>query len=147
MNESVPPKGTPSLKSVCKLLVEGLATRAQIFGLELSVAKNNTAKIAVNAILAALFGIFALVFISVALLVIFWDEHRIFVSCCLAGFYVVLFLFFIGRARGLAANLPYAFTETKQIIATDLETLQSSLETPTSASKAHPQEGDENASR
>ncbi len=131
MTKSVPPKNDASLRSVLDLFVEGLATRAQIFGLELSVAKDNTAKSALNVVLAALFGIFALVFISVALLVIFWDDHRIFVACCLAGFYTVMFLFFLARAKNLASNLPYAFTESKQIISNDLEALRRSLNTPT----------------
>ena len=131
MTKSVPPKNDASLRSVLDLFVEGLATRAQIFGLELSVAKDNTAKSALNVVLAALFGIFALVFISVALLVIFWDDHRIFVACCLSAFYTVMFLFFRARAKNLASNLPYAFTESKQIISNDLEALRRSLNTPT----------------
>ena len=44
MTKSVPPKNDASLRSVLDLFVEGLSTRAQIFGLELSVAKDNTAK-------------------------------------------------------------------------------------------------------
>ena len=60
MTKSVPPKNDASLRSVLDLFVEGLSTRAQIFGLELSVAKDNTAKSALNMVLAALFGIFRL---------------------------------------------------------------------------------------
>ena len=131
MTKSVPPKNDASLRSVLDLFVEGLSTRAQIFGLELSVAKDNTAKSALNMVLAALFGIFAVVFVSVAVVVIFWDDHRIFVACCLAGFYTVMFLFFLARAKNLASNLPYAFTESKQIISNDLEALRRSLNTPT----------------
>lgn len=130
MTQSVPPKNHASLRSVLNLIIEGVATRAQIFGLELSVAKDNTAKTAISIVLAALFGIFALVFISVALLVIFWDEHRVFVSCCLAGFYTVMFIFFIGRAKGLASNLPFAFVESKQIISSDLDAIRQSLNSP-----------------
>ena len=96
----------PGLFTILNQVVDGLATRLQIASIELSVAKNNAAKTAIYAVLAALFGLFALVFISVALLVIFWEDHRIFVSCCIAGVYLLLFLFFLGKARNLAANMP-----------------------------------------
>ena len=107
----------PGLFTILNQVVDGLATRLQIASIELSVAKNNAAKTAIYAVLAALFGLFALVFISVALLVIFWEDHRIFVSCCIAGVYLLLFLFFLGKARNLAANMPYAFEESRQILA------------------------------
>lgn len=60
----------PGLFTILNQVVDGLATRLQIASIELSVAKNNAAKTAIYAVLAALFGLFALVFISVALLVI-----------------------------------------------------------------------------
>ena len=91
----------PGLFTILNQVVDGLATRLQIASIELSVAKNNAAKTAIYAVLAALFGLFALVFISVALLVIFWEDHRIFVSCCIAGVYLLLFLFFLGKAATL----------------------------------------------
>ena len=72
------------------------------------------------------FGLFALAFISVALLVIFWEDHRIFVSCCIAGVYLLLFLFFLGKARNLAANMPYAFEESRQILAADVAAFRAS---------------------
>lgn len=73
----------PGLFTILNQVVDGLATRLQIASIELSVAKNNAAKTAIYAVLAALFGLFALVFISVALLVIFWEDTCIFVSCAL----------------------------------------------------------------
>lgn len=116
----------PGLFTILNQLMDGLATRLQIASIELSVAKNNALRTVINAVLAALFGLFALVFISIALLVIFWDTHRIFVSCCLAGFYLLLFLFFVGKARNLSANLPYAFEESRQIFAADVSALRAS---------------------
>ena len=114
----------PGLFTILNQVVDGLATRLQIASIELSVAKNNAAKTAIYAVLAALFGLFALVFISVALLVIFWEDHRIFVSCCIAGVYLLLFLFFLGKA--LAANMPYAFEESRQILAADVAAFRAS---------------------
>ena len=114
----------PGLFTILNQVVDGLATRLQIASIELSVAKNNAAKTAIYAVLAALFGLFALVFISVALLVIFWEDHRIFVSCCIAGVY--LLLFFLGKARNLAANMPYAFEESRQILAADVAAFRAS---------------------
>ena len=126
----------PGLFTILNQVVDGLATRLQIASIELSVAKNNAAKTAIYAVLAALFGLFALVFISVALLVIFWEDHRIFVSCCIAGVYLLLFLFFLGKARNLAANMPYAFEESRQILAADVAAFRASRQgmAPTSRS-------------
>lgn len=127
MTESNAPRSKASLKSIANLAIEGAATRAQILGIELSVAKDNAVKAAINAVIAVVFGLFALVFISVALLVCFWEDHRVFVSICLAVFYLVLFLVFLGRARGFSANLPFAFEETKQIITNDMIAIRNSL--------------------
>ena len=52
----------PGLFTILNQVVDGLATRLQIASIELSVAKNNAAKTAIYAVLAALFGLFALVF-------------------------------------------------------------------------------------
>ena len=109
----------PGLFTILNQVVDGLATRLQIASIELSVAKNNAAKTAVYTVLAALFGLFALV-------VIFWEDHRVFVSCCIAGAYLLLFLFFLGKARNLAANMPYAFEESRQILAADVAAFRAS---------------------
>ncbi len=116
-----------SVSSVLQTLGAGLVTRARIAGLELSIAKENALKIAAYGILATVFGIFSLAFVAIALLVIFWDDHRIFVSCCIAGFFTVLFMFFLGKARGLASDMPFAFSETKQILQKDAETLTAAI--------------------
>lgn len=136
--------GSPKISSVICQFIEAASTRLQIASLEMSVAKDNMAKVLVNSILAAIFGLFALTFISVALLVVFWDEHRIFVSCALAAFYLVVFLFFIGRARGLASDMPYAFEQTKQILAADAQSLKAAMSKDDASQKASaPQSSEE----
>ena len=125
----------PGLFTILNQVVDGLATRLQIASIELSVAKNNAAKTAVYTVLAALFGLFALVFISVALLVIFWEDHRVFVSCCIAGAYLLLFLFFLGN---LAANMPYAFEESRQILAADVAAFRASCNKKAGVANQHP---------
>ena len=128
----------PGLFTILNQVVDGLATRLQIASIELSVAKNNAAKTAVYTVLAALFGLFALVFISVALLVIFWEDHRVFVSCCIAGAYLLLFLFFLGKVRNLAANMPYAFEESRQILAADVAAFRASCNKKAGVANQHP---------
>ena len=120
----------PGLFTILNQVVDGLATRLQIASIELSVAKNNAAKTAVYTVLAALFGLFALVFISVALLV--------FVSCCIAGAYLLLFLFFLGKVRNLAANMPYAFEESRQILAADVAAFRASCNKKAGVANQHP---------
>ena len=101
----------------------------KIFGLELSVAKDNTAKSALNMVLAALFGIFALVFYPQWP---YWLSSGMTTEYLLRAVWQALHgdvSFFLARAKNLASNLPYAFTESKQIISNDLEALRRSLNT------------------
>ena len=79
----------PGLFTILNQVVDGLATRLQIASIELSVAKNNAAKTAIYAVLAALFGL-------------------------------------LGKARNLAANMPYAFEESRQILAADVAAFRAS---------------------
>lgn len=120
-------KSSPKISTILSQLFEGATTRVQIASLEFAMAKNNAVKVIVNGVVAALFGLFALAFISLALLIFFWEDHRVFVSCSLAVFYLVLFLFFLGRGKALAANLPYAFEESKQIWSADMVALRNSF--------------------
>lgn len=129
----------PGLFTILNQVVDGLATRLQIaFYRALRRPKTTRAKTAVYTVLAALFGLFALVFISVALLVIFWEDHRVFVSCCIAGAYLLLFLFFLGKVRNLAANMPYAFEESRQILAADVAAFRASCNKKAGVANQHP---------
>ena len=110
----------------------------RVFKLLLSSSPSPKTKTAVYTVLAALFGLFALVFISVALLVIFWEDHRVFVSCCIAGAYLLLFLFFLGKVRNLAANMPYAFEESRQILAADVAAFRASCNKKAGVANQHP---------
>lgn len=128
----------PGLFTILNQVVDGLATRLQIASIELSVAKTTRQRQLFTLSLPPLFGLFALVFISVALLVIFWEDHRVFVSCCIAGAYLLLFLFFLGKVRNLAANMPYAFEESRQILAADVAAFRASCNKKAGVANQHP---------
>ncbi len=114
-------RSSPGLYTLLGQIADGLSTRLQIASIELSVARDNAGK-------AAFYGIlFSLVFISIALLVVFWDEHRVFVACALAVFYTVIFLYLLGRARNFASTLPYSFAESKQIMQADVNSFRGAL--------------------
>ena len=130
----------PGLFTILNQVVDGLATRLQIASIEALRRQKQRGKDSCLhcPVLAALFGLFALVFISVALLVIFWEDHRVFVSCCIAGAYLLLFLFFLGKVRNLAANMPYAFEESRQILATDVAAFRASCNKKAGVANQHP---------
>ncbi len=121
------PEQTPSsevmFKSVLQTLVAGLSTRAQIAQLELSAARARAIKIVAYAIASVALAALALTFISVALLVFFWDDHRVLVSCCIAVVYIVLFIFCLNKTISLASSSSSAFPETKQILSNDVAAL------------------------
>ena len=116
MTEKDAARPMAKLSSILTQIISGAETRLEIASLEASIAKDNAVKIGVNAVIAIIFGLFALVFCSVALLVIFWDDHRILIACALAAFYLILFFFFLGRVRRLSSDLPFAFENSKQIL-------------------------------
>ncbi len=122
MPEQTPPSEV-MFKSVLQTFIAGLSTRAQIAQLELSAARSRAAKIAVYAIASVALAALALTFVSVALLVFFWDDHRVLASCCIAVVYVVLFIYCLNKTISLASSLPSTFTETKQILSNDVEAL------------------------
>lgn len=124
MSEKDAARPMPKLSSIVTQLISGAETRLEIASLEASIAKDNAVKIGVNAVVAIIFGLFALVFVSVALLVIFWDEHRVIVACALAAFYLVMFCFFLGRVRRLSSEMPFAFENSRQIMQNDLTALR-----------------------
>ena len=92
-------RSSPGLYTLLGQIADGLSTRLQIASIELSVARDNAGKAAFYGILAGFFGLFSLVFISIALLVVFWDEHRVFVACALAVLAAVQFVRFRKKKR------------------------------------------------
>jgi len=113
----------PDDRSLVRTILNIVATRSEMARLELAIARNNAVKTVVFGAMGAFFAVLSIIFVSIAVLAVFWEEHRIFAACVLAGFYVVLTLIFIGRARNLAANMPYAFTMTSQVLKEDLQSI------------------------
>lgn len=104
------------------------STRAEIIGLEMDIAKNNSIRLLVYGLITACCAFLTLTFISVALLALFWDTHRIFVACGISLFYIILTFFFAGKAKSYASNLPYAFEVSKQTLREDSKKLRAAFE-------------------
>jgi uncharacterized membrane protein YqjE len=113
----------PDDRSLVRTILNIVATRSEMARLELAIARNNAVRTVIYGFAGAFFAVLSIIFVSIAVLAVFWEDHRIFAACVLAGFYVVLTLFFIGRARNLAANMPYAFSMTSQVLKEDLQSL------------------------
>ena len=62
MSEKDAARPMPKLSSIVTQLISGAETRLEIASLEASIAKDNAVKIGVNAVVAIIFGLFALVF-------------------------------------------------------------------------------------
>lgn len=120
-------------------IFDSIETRIEMAAIEAEVAKQNSLKLILYYALAAFFGLFALTFISIAVIVLFWEEHRIFVSCAIAALYSVIFLFFLGKANNLASNMPYAFELSRQGLKADFMALKGAFErTPAATVPAAP---------
>lgn len=103
-----------------------MATRLQIASIELSVAKNNAGKDSNLCCSCRPFRPLCARFYIGRTSCYFLGRSPHFVSCCIAGVYLLLFLFFLGKARNLAANMPYAFEESRQILAADVAAFRAS---------------------
>jgi uncharacterized membrane protein YqjE len=127
----------PDDRSLVRTILNIVATRSEMARLELAIARNNAVRTVIYGFAGAFFAVLSIIFVSIAVLAVFWEDHRIFAACVLAGFYVVLTLIFIGRARNLAANMPYAFTMTSQVLKEDLQSIL--------AHPAEPRQAEENS--
>ncbi|MFQ9937257.1 MAG: phage holin family protein [Parasutterella excrementihominis] len=115
----------PGLFTILNQVVDGLATRLQIVLSSSPSPKQRGKNSRLHCPCRPFRPLCARFYIG-RTSVIFWEDHRVFVSCCIAGAYLLLFLFFLGKARNLAANMPYAFEESRQILAADVAAFRAS---------------------
>lgn len=119
------PAEPATLKGIVRVFLAGMATRMQIVDLEAESARKHAVRAIVYAVIATIFGIFALLFIPLGLVAIFWEfeDARIALACSFAGAYTLLFLIFLIVAISYAKGIPETFEQTKRIFRSDIEAL------------------------
>lgn len=81
-----------SARNFMATLVDIIATRVEIVANELEEEGLRLGSMAAWAACTFLFAALALIFFSVLVVAVFWDEHRIAATASVAGFYLVLAL-------------------------------------------------------
>jgi uncharacterized membrane protein YqjE len=112
-----------SLKGLLATLSALVQTRLELLGTELEEQVTRLAMLLVWSIVGLFLVFIAVILAAVALIVVFWDSHRVLVAVCLAGTASVLA---IGTCLAVMAQLksrPRMFQATLDELAKDRERL------------------------
>jgi uncharacterized membrane protein YqjE len=105
-------------------LAEGLQLRVELFGLELAEERQRLVDLVVSALAAAVAVLLLAFSLSVLLLALFWDTHRIAVAAGLCLVYAAAAVGFGLRHRRRGRRLAPPFAATTAVLARDQETLR-----------------------
>jgi uncharacterized membrane protein YqjE len=113
-----------SLRSLLTTSVALIQTRVELFGIELEQELWRFRSLLVWGFAALLLALLAIGFLGVALIVGFWDTHRVLVSALVAGGFIVMTLVAVGLLVRATKARPQLFEGTLQALERDLETLR-----------------------
>ena len=113
---------TQSLRNLGATALGVLKTRAELLVTEIEEERLRILELLVWGVAAALFLVFGLVMLSLAVVVAFWDTHRLLAAVVLGAAYVVIavVLFLIARSR---VQRPRLFTASLEELAKDRDRL------------------------
>jgi uncharacterized membrane protein YqjE len=121
---SQPPTQSGPAGRISASLIEGIHLRLELFALEMSQERDRIVELVVLCVVIALAAFLLLLSLNVALLVVFWDSHRVQVAIGMVAFYalVVLTSWLLLRRRSRAHEEP--FTATHSVLGQDMEGLR-----------------------
>jgi uncharacterized membrane protein YqjE len=111
-----------SLRNLGATALGVLKTRAELLVTEIEEERLRILELLVWGVAAALFFVFGLVMLSLAVVVAFWDTHRLLAAVVLGAAYIVIAggLFLIARSR---VQRPRLFTASLEELAKDRDRL------------------------
>jgi uncharacterized membrane protein YqjE len=115
------------LESLRSLGATGLSfvhTRVHLFGVELEQELWRVRSLLVWSLAALLLSLLALAFAGIALILAFWDNHRLLVSMLLAGFFAVLAVLAIFLLKRSIDAKPRPFDSTLAALERDIAALR-----------------------
>ena len=115
-----------SLRSALATGLDVLHTRICLFGTELEQELLRAGSLVLQAITALLLAFFAIGFIGLALIIIFWDSHRQLVALLVAAFFLVLAVATALRLKRALADRPRPFNATLEALEQDRDALRNS---------------------
>lgn len=105
-------------------LIEGIHLRLELFALEMSQERDRIVERVVLCVVLALAAFLLLLSLHLAVLVVFWESHRVQVAVGMVAFYafVVATSAFLLRRRSRGQGEP--FTTTHHVLNQDMEALR-----------------------
>jgi uncharacterized membrane protein YqjE len=119
---SAPARG-PSPRRFAGALLSLLHSHLALFGEELKEQQNRALRLFVLISLSLLFGLLLVIGLSAALLIGFWDSHRLFVIMILCAVYALGMLTCLLCLRTQLRNAPPPFSASLDELARDREQL------------------------
>ncbi len=113
----------PSLKKLGGAFVGLLQGHLELLGIEFQEEKARTVRLFLLAGVSLILGLLVLIGLSAALVIVFWDSHRITAILVLCAIYAVGMAICIGRALKLAKACASPFQATIEELTRDRERL------------------------
>ena len=118
-----PPSRGPSPRRLAGAVLGLLHGHVELFSDELREQQARTVSLLVLTGLCVLFGLLLIVGLSAALLILFWDSHRVLVISLLCLFYGVSLLVCASKLVTRLRNAPAPFSASLEELARDREQL------------------------
>lgn len=112
-----------SVKGLAATLIAAAHVRLQLFANDLASEGLRVRRIAVLLVLALVFFSLSIVLLTLLMVVVFWDEHRLLAIGGLAAFYLVVSGLLLFAARNCGAAMPRPFAATLGELKKDREEL------------------------
>ena len=115
---------TIAVRRLSASLVEGLQLRLDLLALELADERRRLSRLVLSTLALSLALFMVFLCINVALLILFWEDHRVPIALGMCGFYgalaAALCLIIVRRIRGAAQ----AFAATREVLEKDHQRLR-----------------------
>ena len=112
-----------SLRALLATVTELLQTRLELAGTEVEEQVARLASLLIWSIVALFLGFAAILLVAIALIVMFWDTHRVLVAVGLAGLFAVLAGVALSNLLAQVRDRPRLFQATLDELAKDRQRL------------------------
>jgi len=113
-----------SLRAAAGTGLDAIHTRVQLFGVELEQELLHACSLIIQSVTTLLLSCLAVGFIGLAVIVAFWDSHRVLVAILVAAFFVLLAAAAALFLKRTLAGRPKPFQSTLEVLERDIDTLR-----------------------
>jgi uncharacterized membrane protein YqjE len=100
---------TATERGLPRLILSMIGTRLELAAMDVETHAQATLNVALTAFVAVILGLFAIAFLGVAMIVFFWDTHRIAAAVAVTLGYAIVAALVAWRAHAVWRSRPAAF--------------------------------------